>query len=59
MRAGAHTYSNMHRSRFRDEFLNGVIFHNPSEMQILIERWRIQYNTKRPFRSLVIYCSPV
>jgi transposase InsO family protein len=32
----------------RDEFLNGETFYSLREAQIIIERWRKYYNTKRP-----------
>lgn len=38
--------------RMRDEFLNGEIFFTLMEAQVLIERWRQYYNTKRPHSSL-------
>lgn len=38
--------------RMRDEFLNGEIFYTLVEAQVLIERWRQHYNTKRPHSSL-------
>ena len=33
-------------------FLNGEIFHTLKEAQILIERWRREYNTVRPHSAL-------
>lgn len=38
--------------RMRDEFLNGEIFYTLTEAKVLIERWRIYYNTKRLHSSL-------
>lgn len=38
--------------RMRDEFLNGEIFYTLTEAQVLIERWRYNYNTKRLHSSL-------
>lgn len=38
--------------RMRDEFLNGEIFFTLIEAKVLIERWRVYYNTKRPHSSL-------
>lgn len=35
-------------ARCPDELLNGEIFYSPQEVQILIEEWRTDYNTKRP-----------
>jgi putative transposase len=34
--------------RLRDEFLNGWIFDSLLEAQVLIEDWRVDYNTQRP-----------
>ena len=39
-------------ARFRDELLNGEVFHTLREAQILIERWRRLYNTVRPHSAL-------
>jgi putative transposase len=39
-------------SRYRDELLNGEVFHALHEAQILIERWRRHYNTVRPHSAL-------
>ncbi len=39
-------------ARFRDEFLNGEIFYSLREAQVLIEKWRKHYNTKRPHSAL-------
>ena len=36
----------------RDELLNGELFHSLREAQILIEQWRVHYNTIRPHSSL-------
>jgi putative transposase len=35
-------------SKPRDELLNGEIFSSLKEAQIVIERWRVHYNTGRP-----------
>ena len=32
--------------------LNGEIFYTLKEIQVLIERWRLEYNTVRPHSSL-------
>jgi len=32
----------------RHECPNGEIFYSLKEAQIVIEKWRVQYNTKRP-----------
>ena len=39
-------------SKLRDEFLNGEIFYSLKEVQVLAERWRVYYNTRRPHSSL-------
>jgi hypothetical protein len=36
----------------RGELLNGKIFYSLREAQIIIERWRNHYNTKRPHSAL-------
>lgn len=38
--------------KMRDQFLNGELFYTLKEAQVLIERWRIHYNTVRPHSSL-------
>ena len=38
--------------KMRDQRLNGERFYTLKEAQIIIERWRIHYNTVRPHRSL-------
>ena len=38
--------------RMRDELLNGEIFYSLREAQIIFERWRNHYNTKRPHSAL-------
>ena len=45
-------YCESFNARFRDELLNGEIFYSLREVKILIEQWRIHYNTVRPHRSL-------
>lgn len=39
-------------ARVGDEYLNGEIFYTLKEMQILTEKWRVEYNTLRPHSSL-------
>ena len=39
-------------SKLRDELLNGEIFYSLAEARIVIEGWRLHYNTKRPHSSL-------
>jgi transposase InsO family protein len=41
-------YCESFNGRMRDELLNGEIFYSLREAQIIIERWRNNYNTK-PF----------
>jgi putative transposase len=36
----------------RDELVNGEIFYTLKEAQILIERWRWEYNTVRPHSAM-------
>ncbi len=45
-------YCESFNARFRDELLNGEIFYSLKEAQILIEQWRIHYNTVRPHSAL-------
>ncbi len=45
-------YCESFNARFRDELLNGEVFYSLSEAQILIERWRKHYNTKRPHSAV-------
>ena len=45
-------YCESFNARFRDEFLNGEIFYTLKEAKILIEQWRVHYNTVRPHSSL-------
>ena len=45
-------YCESFNARLRDEFLNGEIFYTIKEANILIEQWRVHYNTVRPHSSL-------
>ena len=36
----------------RDQLLNGELFYTLKEAHIIIERWRIHYNTVSPHSSL-------
>jgi len=45
-------YNESFNGKLRDELLNLEIFYTLREAQVLIERWRIQYNTLRPHSSL-------
>ena len=38
--------------KLRDECLNGEIFYSLKEAQIVIEKWPLEYNTKRPHSAL-------
>jgi putative transposase len=39
-------------SKLRDELLNGEIFYSLAEARVVIEAWRVHYNTARPHSSL-------
>ena len=45
-------YTESFNSIFRDELLNRELFVNLAEAQVLIERWRVEYNEQRPHGSL-------
>jgi hypothetical protein len=45
-------YCERFNSKLRDEFLNGDIFYTLKVVQVLAERRRVYYNTKRPHSSL-------
>ena len=45
-------YCESFNARLRDEFLDGEIFYTLKEAKILIEQWRVHYNTGRPHSSL-------
>ena len=45
-------YCESFNGRFRDELLNGEVFYSLKEAQIIIEQWRVHYNTKRPHSAL-------
>lgn len=51
-------YCESFNGKMRDEFLNGEIFYSLKEAQVLIEKWRREYNTVRPHSSLG-YRTPV
>jgi transposase InsO family protein len=38
--------------KLRDELLNGEIFYTLREAQVIIEQWRVHYNTIRPHSAL-------
>lgn len=45
-------YNESFNGKLRDELLNLEVFNTLKEAEILIERWRMHYNTKRPHSSL-------
>ena len=45
-------YNDSFNGKLRDELLNGKIFYSLKEAQVLIERWRQNYNTVRPHSAL-------
>ena len=45
-------YCESFNGKLRDECLNGEIFYSLKEAQIVIENWRVKYNTKRPHSAL-------
>jgi len=45
-------YNESFNGKVRNELLNGEIFYTLKEAQVLIERWRLEYNTVRPHSSL-------
>jgi putative transposase len=45
-------YCESFNGKLRDECLNGEIFYSLKEAQIMIEKWRVEYNTKRPHSAL-------
>ncbi len=45
-------YNESFNGKLRDELLNGEIFFTLKEAQVLVERWRVHYNTIRPHSSL-------
>jgi putative transposase len=45
-------YNESFNGKLRDELLNREIFYTLKEAQVLIEKWRLEYNTFRPHSSL-------
>jgi len=45
-------YNESFNGRLRDELLDRELFYTLYEAQVLIENWRVHYNTKRPHSSL-------
>ena len=44
-------YCESFNSKLRDELLNGEIFYSLAEARVVIEAWRVHYNTVRPHSS--------
>ena len=45
-------YVESFHGKLRDELLNGELFDTLHEAKVLIERWRVEYNTRRPHSAL-------
>ena len=45
-------YVESFNGKLRDELLNGEIFYTLREAKVLIEKWRVYYNTRRPHSAL-------
>jgi putative transposase len=45
-------YCESFHGKLRDECLNGEIFYSLKEAQIVIEKWRVEYNTRGPHSAL-------
>jgi len=45
-------YNASFNGKLRDELLNGEIFYTLKEAKVLVERWRVHFNTIRPHSSL-------
>lgn len=45
-------YCESFNSKLRDELLDGEIFYSLAEARVVIEAWRVHYNTVRPHSSL-------
>ena len=45
-------YCESFNGKLRDECLNSEIFYSLREAQIIVEQWRIEYNTRRPHSAL-------
>ena len=45
-------YGESFNGKLRDECLNGEIFYSLQEVQIVMEQWREEYNTRRPHSAL-------
>ena len=51
-KSGENGYCESFSGKLRDECLNGEIFYSLKESQVVIEKWRVDYNTKRPHSAL-------
>ena len=45
-------YCESFNGKMRDQLLNGELFYTLKEAQVIIEKWRVHYNTVRPHSSL-------
>ena len=45
-------YNESYNGKLRDELLNREIYYNLKEAKVLIENWRLEYNTVGPHSSL-------
>lgn len=45
-------YVESFQGKLRDELLNGEIFYTLTEAQVIVERWRRDYNERRPHSAL-------
>jgi transposase InsO family protein len=45
-------YNESFNGKLRDELLNRELFFTLTEAAVLIEQWRVHYNTRRPHSSL-------
>ena len=45
-------YVESFNGKLRDELLNAEVFNTLAEAKVLIEQWRVHYNTVRPHSSL-------
>ena len=45
-------YCESFNGKLRDECLKGEIFYSRQEAQVVIELWRVEYNTRRPHSAL-------
>ena len=45
-------YCESFNGKLREECLNGEIFYSLKEAQVIIAKWRVEYNAKRPHSAL-------